>query len=200
MVLSTKECGAVILAGGQSRRMGQCKALLLWEGETMLARLSRQLSFFDEIFLSANDPKLGDGLPLQTVADRYPGAGPLAGLHSALSATDKQALLCVPCDLPYFSAALAEMLLNRFPDGAEAFVCRDSERRVHPLCGIYTAAALPCITEQLELGEHRVMDLFKHLKCAFLDTAPYFSDRIFFNMNTVHAYRLLTDHGDIPQG
>ena len=200
MALSTKECGAVILAGGQSRRMGRCKALLLWEGETMLARLSRQLSFFDEIFLSANDPKLGAGLPLQTVADYYPGAGPLAGLHGALSATDKQALLCVPCDLPYFSPALAEMLLNRFPDGAEAFVCRDSERRVHPLCGIYTAAALPCITEQLELGEHRVMDLFKHLKCAFLDTAPYFSDRVFFNMNTLHAYQLLTEHGDVPQG
>lgn len=196
MALSVKDCGAVILAGGQSRRMGQSKALLLWEGETLLSRLSRRLSLFDEVLLSANDPELGTGLPLRTVADRYPGAGPLAGLHSALSATDKQALFCVPCDQPYFSPALAEMLMEEFPAGAEAFVCRDSSQHVHPLCGIYTKAALPHITEQIEkMGNFRMMDLLPRLKCVYFDTAQYFPDQIFFNMNTPPDYQILTDGG-----
>lgn len=192
MTLSIKDCGAVILAGGQSRRMGQTKALLLWDGETMLSKLSRRLSLFDEVLLSTNDPELGDGLSLRTVADRYPDAGPLTGLHSALCATDKQALFCVPCDQPYFSPALAEVLMEEFSTGAEALVCRDSLRRVHPLCGIYTKAALPHMTGQLETGNFRMMDLLPKLRCVYFDTARYFPDRVFFNMNTPIDYQTLT--------
>ena len=55
--------GAVILAGGRSRRMGQCKAELVLGGETLLARTVRQLADFSELWLSANDPKLAEGLP-----------------------------------------------------------------------------------------------------------------------------------------
>ena len=80
MMLSQECCGVVILAGGRSRRMGTCKALLTIEGETMLSRLTRQLDDFQEKLLSTNTPALAEGLPLKPVPDIYPGAGPLAGL------------------------------------------------------------------------------------------------------------------------
>lgn len=195
MALSIKDCRAVMLAGGQSRRMGQCKALLLWDGETLLSRLSRRLSLFDEVLLSANDPEIETGLPLRTVADRYPGAGPLSGLHSALSATGKQALFCIPCDQPYFSPTLAESMVEEFPAGAEALVCRDSSQHVHPLCGIYTKAALPHMIWQLEMGNFRMMDLLPKLKCVYFDTARYFTDQVFFNMNAPPDYHMLTNGG-----
>ena len=72
--------GAVILAGGHSRRMGQCKAKMVIGGETLLARTVRQLADFPELWLSANDPGLAEGLPVLLAADRYPDAGPLAGI------------------------------------------------------------------------------------------------------------------------
>ena len=76
MMLSRECCGVVILAGGRSRRMGACKALLTIEGETMLSRLTRQLDDFQEKLLSTNTPALAEGLPLKPVPDIYPGAGP----------------------------------------------------------------------------------------------------------------------------
>ena len=51
MFLSYDSCGAVILAGGQSNRMGCCKAMLTINGETLVSRLVGQLSAFSEIWL-----------------------------------------------------------------------------------------------------------------------------------------------------
>ena len=46
----TQQCSAVILAGGQSKRMGNCKALLEVDGQPILSRLCQELSCFEPIF------------------------------------------------------------------------------------------------------------------------------------------------------
>ena len=56
MSILTQQCSAVILAGGQSKRMGSCKALLEVDGQPILSRLCRELSCFEPIFLSINQP------------------------------------------------------------------------------------------------------------------------------------------------
>ena len=188
MALTTQNCGAVILAGGQSRRMGRCKALLPLDGETLLARMARQLSAFDELLLSANDFSLAEGLPVRTVPDQYSGDGPLAGLHAALSATKKDYLLCVSCDLPLFTADAANCLLREFPEGADAMACVDSTGRVHPLCGIYAKSALPVFQRQLEQGRFRMKELLELLDCRSFFTTGYFPDRVLLNVNTPEAY------------
>ena len=65
MPLTKDCCTPVILAGGASRRMGTCKALLKINGETMLSRILRQLSEFDRVLLSTGDPTLGEGLSVE---------------------------------------------------------------------------------------------------------------------------------------
>lgn len=193
MTLDAKHCGAVILAGGQSRRMGTCKALLPIQGETMLSRLTRQLSDFDERLLSANDPALGEGLPLRFVPDLYPGAGPAAGIHAALSASRHEALFCVSCDLPNFDSRLPALLLERFEPGTDALVCRGGNGRLHPLCGIYTKSALPVLGACLQSEERRMTAILRQLRCQTLDTGGILPDEVFFNMNTPEAFRLAAD-------
>ena len=90
MALTPANCGAVILAGGRSSRMGRCKALLELDGETLISRLAGELSAFDELLISSNDEALAAGLPGRVVRDVFPGCGPLAGLHESLSATEME--------------------------------------------------------------------------------------------------------------
>ena len=174
--------GAVILAGGSSSLMGRCKAEIVIGGETLLARTVRQLTDFPECLLSANDPALAKGLPVRLVADRYPGAGPLAGLEAALTETACEALVCVPCDLPNLTAAVPRLLAERFSPELDALVLADSAGRLHPLCGIYHRRALPAIRRQLERGERRVRDLLPQLRWASL--CGQVPDRVLYNLNT----------------
>ena len=174
--------GGLILAGGRSRRMGQCKATLTVRGETLLEHTVRQLAGFPELWLSANDSELAKGLPVRLVADRYPGAGPLAGLEAALTETACEALVCVPCDLPNLTAAVPRLLAERFSPELDALVLADSAGRLHPLCGIYHRRALPAIRRQLERGERRVRDLLPQLRWASL--CGQVPDRVLYNLNT----------------
>ena len=184
MAISLERCGAVILCGGQSRRMGTCKARLTVEGEPVLHRLAGALSFFEERLLSANDASLGAGLSWTVVEDRFPGLGPGAGLHAALLASKKEALLCVPCDLPAFSEQAARCLLAQYPGDCAAMVCRDGTGRLHPLCGIYTKQMLPALERRLSAGHCRMTELLEDAPTVVLDTAGLLPDGVFFNMNT----------------
>lgn len=183
MSMRKEQCGAVLLAGGKSRRMGQCKALLEVEGETLLQRTVRLLDGFGELWLSANDPALANGLPVQLVVDNYLGCGPLAGLEAALSATEKEALVCVSCDLPRLTEAVPELLLNALGE-AEAAVCVDSTGRVHPLCGIYRRETLATARRLLESDERRMMAFLREIDCVYVKTEGLIPDEVFCNWNT----------------
>ena len=187
MSISHNRCGAVILAGGLSRRMGRCKATLPVDGQSMLSRTRRELSDFDSVLLSCNDPALGAGF--SCVADRFADAGPLAGIHAALTATDREALFTVPCDLPNFSRELPRLLLSAMDEQTDVLICRDSEGNLHPLCGIYRKRVLPALEKCLQGGQFRVMNFVHQVSFKILCTEDLIADRVFFNMNTPEDYR-----------
>ena len=193
MPLTKDCCTPVILAGGASRRMGTCKALLKINGETMLSRILRQLSEFDRVLLSTGDPTLGEGLSVECTADLYPGRGPLAGLHAAFCAVDSEALLVLPCDLPFFTKQAAEYLLDHMPEDADALVCMDSTGRIHPLCGIYRRSVLPALEARLKAGELRVMSFLYSLNWKGLQDAEILPDKLFINVNSPEIYREITE-------
>lgn len=95
----------LILAGGQSRRMGRNKALLTFNGETLLQRNRRLLS---EV---GCEPIIVSGHPVGGVSDIYLERGPLGGLHAGLQTLLNQypisltppRVLVVPVDMPKLS-------------------------------------------------------------------------------------------------
>ena len=195
MAICSDFCDGVILAGGQSRRMGQCKALLPLEGETILARIAKEMQMFPQCWLSANDPALSEAFPGKTVSDIFLHCGPLAGLHAVFTVTDKPYLFCVPCDMPFFCGELAKEMLDTFPNDVHALVCVDATGVVHPLCGISSRTALPEITKHLKNKEFRVMTLLETLRCAYFRADTRFPQRTFWNINTREAYHRLSGEG-----
>lgn len=144
----------VILAGGQSRRMGRDKALVLLGGQRVvdrvIARLAPQVS---ALAVNANTDLPVD-LPL--LADSVPGRpGPLAGILAAMDwafSRGDAAVVTVAVDTPFLPFDLVVRLVAA---GAPAVAVSD---RVHPVCGLWPVAAREHLRAAVAGGLRRVRD------------------------------------------
>lgn len=97
----------VVLAGGQSRRMGQNKADLLFRGQPLVSQMQQLLWDAGVDDCTVSGPRPADGW----LADRQPGLGPLAGIDTALNTLACDAVLLVPVDMPLLTPRLLQTLL-----------------------------------------------------------------------------------------
>lgn len=150
-----------ILCGGQSRRMGQDKALLDYHGETLLAR---HLRLAREAGLSVQLASGGTAYPVppdtRTTADALPGReGPLSALAGALAAVVGNGgteTLLLPVDTLVTPAQLRDALAGAPP---EPFVCIVHDSQPQPLFARAATALLPRLNDWLASGLRRMMPL-----------------------------------------
>lgn len=144
--------GAVILAGGKSRRMGINKAELTMNGVRFLDKLVWELSGFEELWVSVDDETQHPEIQYPMVSDAFGDCGPMGGICSALMASKADALVVVPCDVPLFSEKLARKLCDCLEEGGDGVIIVTEDKREHPLCGVYKKSCLrilkACIREQ----------------------------------------------------
>lgn len=106
------DCSAVIMAGGDSRRMGQDKANLVLGERTLLQSVVATLQpLFTEVVVSVRQPRPGIDLP--QVCDDPAHSGPLAGLAAALQRATTPWLFIVACDMPFITPAVIEYLASQ---------------------------------------------------------------------------------------
>ncbi|WP_417356456.1 molybdenum cofactor guanylyltransferase [Gallaecimonas pentaromativorans] len=97
----------LVLAGGQSSRMGQDKAQLQFDGQSLLERAQALLgaSGCQEVLVSRNQRGF--------IQDIVVNAGPLGGIHAALAQTPNgAALLVLPVDMPFMDAPRLQALVD----------------------------------------------------------------------------------------
>jgi len=185
-----RKATAIILAGGQSSRMGRDKSMLTVDGEPLIQHVHEQLQgHFDEILLSSNDARHAF-LELTTVADRRTGQGPLMGLASALEAASHDLAFVVACDIPDIDIHLAHRLLNQ-AEGYDAVVPRSVQPgsdspRPEPLFAVYRRDAATRIFDLLTQGERRIRSFFDQANIRYVDLDPEDAPR---NLNTEEEYR-----------
>lgn len=103
---------AVILAGGESRRMGRDKAWVELGGKSLIAiavEKVRQLGV-GEVFISGRAGADYATLKCPVLLDLEPGFGPLGGIERALHVTRSPLLLVLAVDLPHMTDALLRKL------------------------------------------------------------------------------------------
>jgi molybdopterin-guanine dinucleotide biosynthesis protein A len=141
----------VILAGGQSRRMGRDKLQLTLAGETLLDRaLRRWGEAFPRVLVSVAGPERFPELGDRRVFDAFPGAGPLAGLHAGLLRAGEDVFL-TGADMPFASPEKALALASLCGE-ADACCLTDDAGRWEPLFAFYRPAVLPKAEALLSSG------------------------------------------------
>jgi len=184
--MSDNQITGVILAGGLGRRMGGIdKGLQELRGRPMVhwvvERLAPQV---DELLINANqNGERYAAFGHRVVPDQIPDfAGPLAGLHAALSAAAHPLVATAPCDSPFLPADLVSRLFSALTaTNADLAVARTFDQP-HPVFCLCRRNAQPHLTEFLAGGGRKIDRWYATLKVvevAFDDEADAFE-----NINT----------------
>jgi molybdopterin-guanine dinucleotide biosynthesis protein A len=132
---------ALLLAGGESRRMGRDKATIeldgqpLWERQLELLRAMRP----EKIFVSARSAPSWLPNTVELLVDDAPSRGPLSGLTKGLAEMRTTHLLVLAVDMPFMTADELGNLLERASEGCG--VVPTTAERAEPLAAIYPAEA-----------------------------------------------------------
>jgi len=151
---------ALVLCGGQSRRMGSDKSQLELGGQTLLGKTAGLMErIAGTVWLACGSEERYADLGYRLVLDKRSGGGPLEGLRAGLEELDREWLLAVACDMPALEEGHFTPLLDAAHEADVDLVHYRGEDGNEPLCALYRRTVLPAVRTSLEDGVHR-MDAF----------------------------------------
>lgn len=190
---------AIILAGGQSRRMGVDKATLPFGDETMLERVHRICEgACTEVVIASG----AESSALPAVARALDqGRGPLDGILAGLRHVSPGGLAFVTgCDSPLLQPGLIDLLFQKAAIGRGAVPSAGGH--LHPTCAVYSPGLVPEIEALLQAGERRAMAIAKLQGVAVVDEAELrMADPELLSLrgcNTVEEYAALLELAGLP--
>jgi molybdopterin-guanine dinucleotide biosynthesis protein A len=153
-----------VLAGGRSFRMGQDKALLQFQGATMISHVARAVREAAGSVVLVGNPERYGFLGYPVIRDRLPNRGPLGGIYTALRASTTDWNLVVACDMPGISAPVLTALLDRAAQSSRRCVTATGNNgEPEPLCAVYHRGCLPALAGALRDKRFKMKDLVREL-------------------------------------
>ena len=181
----------IVLAGGQSRRLGRDKAVELLGGQPMIRRvLERVAGLTSENIVVVADEARGTTLPLledtMVAVDVHPGMGSLGGIFSGLAAAGNEWAIVAACDMPFLNADLLGYLLS-LREGADV-VAPVVAGRPEPTHALYSRECLPFIEERLRAEELKITGFYGRVRVRYVEERDIlrFDPELlsFFNVNS----------------
>jgi molybdopterin-guanine dinucleotide biosynthesis protein A len=188
---------AVLLAGGEARRMGRDKATLLFRGKPLWQiqlELLRKLGPA-EIFVSARRDPPWRPANVCFVADDPPSRGPLSGLAAALTRMRAKHLLALAIDMPSITENYLTFLCSQIEPGRGVLPKMDN--RAEPLAAIYPQEALANVQSALSGKDFSLQTVTGRLVAAGkLQVMPVTSQerKLFLNLNELADLRSSESH------
>ena len=194
---SSREVTGVVLAGGESRRMGQNKALMPLGGERLVDRVARTLrACCAELLMVTNSPEVYADVGIRMVGDVWPGKGSLGGIYSAIHHAATPYVLVVACDMPFLQPASLTYLIEQIGD--YDVVIPDVLGEQQPLHAIYGRACLEPIRRRLEADRLRIVGFLPDVRVRTVTAAELQSFDpgllAFQNLNTPEEFAAAARH------
>jgi molybdopterin-guanine dinucleotide biosynthesis protein A len=180
------DCTALILAGGDSSRMGQDKAELVLDGQSLLQQvIATMQTLFDEVILSVRHVRTGNAI--HQVCDAPTHSGPLAGLAAGLERASTPWVFAVACDMPFLSPAVVNFLAQQRADFQA--VIPIVQGYPEPMAAFYATSCLPVVQDILRSnGKHSFRALLEKIRVCFVSESQLFAVdpqlRSFFDLDT----------------
>lgn len=178
---------AVLLAGGESRRMGRDKSAIIFRDEPLWRRQLRVLRDLgpEKVFVSARTESswLPDNTEL--LLDEPPSRGPLSGLTKALSQMKTSHLVVLAVDMPFVTREQLQVLCNEATEGCG--VVPVVGERAEPLAAVYPREAEPDFVSALAGPDLSLQPLIRKLALAgMVRTFPVSreEERLYRSINT----------------
>lgn len=173
-----------VLAGGEGSRIGGGKPLLRLCGRTLVERAyDRASAWSSEAVVAVRSREQLGSCHLPWIADATRIEGPLAGLSAALEWACREgaeALLTIPCDMPFLPVDLARRLLDEIGDSSAAVA--SSGGHLHPVCALWRNAAIYEFPRYFASGRRSLRGFAEHV--GFVEVEwPAVPHDPFFNIN-----------------
>jgi molybdopterin-guanine dinucleotide biosynthesis protein A len=180
-----RDCTAIIMAGGESQRMGRDKAKVILGEKTLLQTVAATMQrLFPRVIVSVRRPRAETELP--QVCDEQPDGGPLAGLVASLGQITTPWAFMVACDMPFVVPEVVE-LLAAYRSGHQAVV-PVVHGHPQPLAAFYAASCLVPLRASLSGQQKGLRAALQQLDVRYVGEAEMLKVdphlRSFFDLDT----------------
>jgi len=184
---------AGVLAGGLSRRLGIDKALIRWNGKTLLEHsLDSASGLSEDVYVLTKNRSAYERFGYPVLTDVLSTATPLSGIITIIPFVDEW-LLLTACDI----VILAEDLLPAMWDcrsPGKAVVVR-SQEGLQPFLGLYPAGLLPLWEQAYRNGNFKLQTILAGMPKVILETGQLEKDfglaPVFANINRMTDIKIL---------
>jgi molybdopterin-guanine dinucleotide biosynthesis protein A len=185
-----EDCTALILAGGQSRRMGRDKTMLPFGQATVIQTLIDTLRpLFSNTILSVRVQR--PELDLPQICDATANKGPLGGLVSGLAEIHTNWAFVIACDMPMVHPGLIRLLSVQRAQ-QHAIVAR-VQGHIQPFAAFYSTRCLPLLRARLDAGQLSISSALQQLSMTCVDEADLIRAdpglNSFFDLDTPEDWR-----------
>lgn len=196
MTGSSRDIAYTILAGGLNTRYGgKTKATEKVGGEEIIGRITRELKpLGGEIIIVTNTPEKFSGYSsFSLVSDIFKKAGPLGGIHAAMSNSDSDAFFVIAGDMPFIDSKLLLEQIEVFRTRGCEVLIPLLNGFIEPLHGIYSASISGRLTSFLEKSQKMsIREFLKEVDTSYWEPGDKVSfRRAVVNINTPGDLRLV---------
>jgi molybdopterin-guanine dinucleotide biosynthesis protein A len=185
---------AVLLAGGESRRMGRDKAAVVFRDEPLWRRQLRVLRDLgsEKVFVSARTESSWLPPDTELLLDEPPSRGPLSGLRKALVQMQTSHLVVLAVDMPFVTREQLRFLCTMVSEGRG--VVPLIGQRTEPLAAVYPAAAAVDFAAALAGTDFSLQRIVRKLAADEKVRLYAVPDK------DGHFYRSVNEPGDLKEG
>lgn len=159
--MKTNRLVAAVLSGGQSRRMGEDKALLQHHGVTLMQNSLDLLEGLSERIIISGREEHGGEIGregIQLVTDLVPDIGPLGGIYSVIKRVDAARYLFIAVDMPFLTRDLLTKMI-----ATEGNAVVEYQGEMQPVCCLLQKDTLPVIEKMVNDKRYSIKGLFSEL-------------------------------------